>query len=199
MPENAQFQKKVLHSALKLLEAKQGPVLTEFKEEAPGSDNKALAEEEQWACPVNFSPSSEKETKLEKKIASFKREIAELRPWYDLGMEKRGRTSITEFAPESSAEILCNYLLGEQVEIPREDISFAAALRLAYQDLKAFYFESAISRPGAKVPDSKEFTEWFWNQTEAGGILRDVQKKCTGEQDQELQLTGKMFLVPMKQ
>ncbi|MFP4452001.1 MAG: RpiB/LacA/LacB family sugar-phosphate isomerase [Desulfobacterales bacterium] len=41
--------------------------------------------------------------------------------------------------------------------------SLAMALRLAAQDLKAFYFEAVISRPGARVPGSREFSDWYWN------------------------------------
>ncbi|MBS0012881.1 MAG: hypothetical protein KFF46_02830, partial [Desulfobacterales bacterium] len=144
-------------------------------------------------------PPRQEETDPEKRVSAFKHEIAQLRPWYDQGMEKRCRTVMTDFDPETAAAILSNYLLGEHVEIPRQDISLAVALRLAAQDLKAFYFEAASSRPGARTPNSREFAEWYWNQTAAGWILKEIQKKCAGEQDKDLRLTGKMFLVPAGQ
>lgn len=196
VPENARFQKKVLRSVLELLEAEQGPVLAAFEEEAPGSGSEKSAEADVWSCPVNFSPPRQEETDPEKRVSVFKREMAQLRPWYDQGVEKRGRTAMTDFDPETAAAILSNYLLGEHVEIPRKDISLAVALRLAAQDLKSFYFEAANSRPGARTPDIREFAEWYWNRTTAGWILKEIQKKCADEQDKELRLTGKTSLVP---
>jgi len=198
-PENAQFQKKVLRSALELLESEQGPVLAAFEQEAPVSGSGKSAEADAWACPVSFSPPRQEESDTEKRVSAFKREIAQLRPWYDQGKEKRGRTAMTDFDPETAAAILSDYLSGGHVEIPGQDISLAVALRLAAQDLKAFYFEAASSRPGARAPDIGEFAEWYWNQTAAGWILKEIQKKCAGEQDKDLRLTGEMFLVPAGQ
>lgn len=197
VPGNPDFQKKVLESTLGLLEAENGPVLAAFDQEAPQAGGGIPDSEAPWACPVNLPVPQAEETGMEKRVAAFNREIAELRPWYDLGMEKRGRTAITDFAPETAAGILTGYLLDEPVDIPRKDISLAVALRLAAQDLKAFYFEAAISRPGARVPGSHEFSDWYWNRTAAGVILREVQRKCAGEPDKELRLTGKVFLVPI--
>ncbi len=199
VPENARFQKKVLQSVLELFEAEQGPVLAAFEEEAPASGSEKTAEADAWSCPVNFSPPRQEETDPEKRVSAFKREMAQLRPWYDQGLEKRGRTAMTDFDPETAEAILSNYLLGEHVEIPRKGLSLAVALRLAAQDLKSFYFEAASSRPGARAPDIREFAEWYWNQTAAGWILKEIQKKCADEQDKDLRLTGKMFLVPAGQ
>ncbi len=196
VPDNAEFQKKVLRSVLALLEAEQGPVLEAFEEDAPVSGSEEAAREDGWACPVNFSPPRKEETDLEKLVSAFKREMALLMPWYDQGMARRGRTAMADFDPETAAEVLSNYLLGEHVAIPQKDLSLAVALRLAAQDLKSFYFEAAISRPDSRAPDSGEFADWYWNLTAAGDVLREIRKKCTGEQDEELQLFGKMFLVP---
>ncbi|MFW5909057.1 MAG: hypothetical protein ACOCR8_05415 [Desulfosalsimonas sp.] len=148
---------------------------------------------------MSFSPSAREETDLEKLISAFKQELEELRPWYDLGRQERGRTAMADFDPETAADILCKYLSGKNAEIPVQDMSQAVALRLEAQDLKAFYFEAVISRPGARVPESREFADWYWNQTAAGFVLKDIQKKCLNEQDKELKMTGKIFLVPMAQ
>jgi len=73
------------------------------------------------------------------------------------------------------------------------------ALRLAAQDLKAFYFEAAVSRPGATTPDSAAFNHWFWQETAAGKALKAVKEKCRNESDKALQLVGNLLLVPMSQ
>lgn len=198
VPDDAAFQRKVLLTALTLFEAEKGPVLDSFPEEAPTSSENT-AEESTWACPVGFSPTREEETDLKARIRALMLEVAELRPWYDIGLEKRGRTAVADFDPETAAGILCDYLSGKHIGIPQKEISPAVALRLAAQDLKSFYFEAAMSRPGAKAPDSKTFTNWYWTQTAAGQILKDIRKKCTNEEDKDLQMAGKMFLVPMGQ
>jgi hypothetical protein len=82
---------------------------------------------------------------------------------------------------------------------PETDIPLALALRLAAQDLKAFYFEAAIARPGSCVPGSAAFNRWFWQETAAGRILRAVKKRCLNEKDESLRLTGAMLLIPLDQ
>ena len=53
LPSNEKFQIRVLEAALKLFEAKKGPVLKEFPEDAPvlGSADAGAV----WACPINLS------------------------------------------------------------------------------------------------------------------------------------------------
>ena len=199
VPGDAAFQRKVLLSVLTLLEAKEGPVLDVFPEEAPDTSSEKTEGEDTWACPVSFAPPPAEETGLEMKIQALKHEVTELRPWYDIGLEKRGRTAMADFDPETAAEVLCDYLSGKAIGIPEREISPAVALRLAAQDLKSFYFEAVISRPGAKTPDSKAFANWYWTQTAAGEILKDIREKCAAEEDRDLQMAGKMFLVPMGQ
>ena len=199
VPDDIVFQRKVLLAALVLLEAEKGPVLEIFPEEAPSPAAGKAAEQDAWACPVSFSSQAGEETDLETRIRLFKREVAELRTWYDIGMEKRGRTAVADFDPETATGILCDYLSGKDIDIFRKEISPAVAIRLAAQDLKSFYFEAAISQPGAEIPDSATFTHWYWTQTAASRVLKDVSKKLAGEDDKGLQMTGKRFLVPMGQ
>jgi hypothetical protein len=199
VPDDAVFQKKVLLAALLLLEAETGPVLEIFPEEAPAPAAGKAAAQDAWACPISFSSPAGEETDLETRIRLLKREVAELRTWYDIGVKKRGRTAVADFDPETAAGILCDYLSGKDIDIVRKEISPAVAIRLATQDLKSFYFEAAISRPGAEIPGSATFTHWYWTQTAASRILKDVSKKLAGEDDQDLQITGKRFLIPMGQ
>jgi hypothetical protein len=73
------------------------------------------------------------------------------------------------------------------------------ALRLAAHDLKAFYFEAAIARPGTALPDSATFNKWFWNETAAGQLLKDVKERCMNDADKSVRMTGAMLLVPLGQ
>ena len=196
VPGNPSFQREVLLSSLRLLESDQGPVLETFSKEAPAEASEKAGAHTPWTCPVNFAPTAN-ETGPEKRIRSFLDEVAQLRVWYDLGVKARGRTAMSDFDPETAAGVLCDYLSGNEINLPGRDLPPAVALRLAAHDLKAFYYEAAISRPGAGRPEGDEFADWFWTQTAAANILRDIKEKCAGEPDKALQLTGKMFLVPM--
>jgi hypothetical protein len=179
------------------LEAEQGPVLEYFAEEAQESDQGVSDESIVWACPVNFSPDPGDKNVEEELSDALQRELAELRPWYDLGLERHGRTALAAFVPEAASSLIADYLVNGSPSTPPKEFSPGVALRLAAQDLKAFYFEAASSRPGANVPNSQAFNSWFWNETAAGRALQEVKDICLQSQDKELRMTAKAFLVPM--
>jgi len=198
-PESPALQRRVLLAAIELLDAPEGPLLVDFPEEvledAAGGD-KGL---EGWSCPVGFASEVRQETDLERLQSAFKREVAELRPWYDLSLEKRDRTVVVEFGPESASELLGCFAVGEKPVIPKAELSLSTALRLAAQDIKAFYFEAATARPGSASPSSGEFSRWFWQETAAGRILKAVKEKCLKEADESLRMTGASLLIPLDQ
>lgn len=198
-PENSVIQRRVLLAALKLLDASEGPLLADFPEETlanAGEPDKGL---ESWSCPVSFASEMSQETDLERLRSDFKREVAELYPWYSLSMEKRDRTAVVEFAPDAASELLGGYGAGEEPLISKADLSLATALRLAAQDLKAFYFEAATARPGSDLPSSGEFNRWFWQETAAARVLKAVKERCLKETDESLRMTGVMLLIPLDQ
>jgi len=198
-PGNPALQRRVLMAALQLLDAPEGPLLVDFPEEAPEDaldDDRGL---EGWSCPVSFAPEMRQETDLERLRSAFNREVAELLPWYDLGMEKRGRTAVVEFEPRSASELIGAFGTGAQPLIPKADLSLSTALRLAAQDLKSFYFEAVTARPGSAAPSSGEFSRWFWQETTAGRILKAVKERCLKETDKSLRKTGGLLLIPLDQ
>ena len=198
-PENPEFQRRVLLAALELLDAPEGPLLMDFPEDAPEGTNDHDKGLDGWSCPVGFTQQINQENDLEKLRSAFRREVAALSPWYDLNLEKRDRTAVVEFSPESALEFLGAFGTGEQPVIPKEGLSLGTALRLSAQDLKAFYFEAATMRPGSDLPSSGEFNDWFWQETAAGRILKAVKERCMKEEDKSLRLTGTLLLIPMDQ
>jgi hypothetical protein len=194
IPNDPLFQRRVLVAALRLLEAPERPVLADFPEEVPESDQEPGV----WVCPVSFAADPKEETDTEKLRSAFRREIAELRSWYDLSLQRSGRTAMGDFDPEAASTLLDSYAFGElRVTVPGHPLP--VALRLAAQDLKAFYFEAANARPGAATPGSAAFSHWFWSETAAGRVLKLVKERCTSEDDKALRITGAMLLVPLGQ
>jgi len=199
IPADFELQRRVLRAALDLLERSAGPVLVDFAAEAKAPEREAGPDHAVWACPVNFTPADTDQGAPAKLISAFRHEVAELRSWYDLGREKSGRTAVSNFEADSAAGLLAGYILGDAPDTADMNLPLALALRLAAQDLKAFYFEAAIARPGAGLPGSSEFNRWFWNDTAAARILKAVQKKCLTEKDEALRMTGAHLLIPLEQ
>lgn len=198
-PDDPGFQRRVLLAALKLLDSPNGPLLVDFPEEAPEGEAASEAGMQGWSCPVSFALDMRPETDLERLRTAFKREVAELRPWYDLSIERRKRTAVVDFGPDSAWELLDEFAAGDTPRIPKADLALGTALRLAAQDLKAFYFEAATARPGSASPASGAFNRWFWQETAAGRILKAVKERCLTEADKSLRKTGAMLLVPLDQ
>lgn len=198
-PENPGFQRRVLLAALDLLNASKGPMLVDFPDDAPEGKTGSEARMEGWSCPVSFTSAIKQETDPERLRSAFKREVAALRPWYDLSLEKRDRTAMVEFGPDSASDLLAGFAAGDKPATLKAEIPLATALRLAAQDLKAFYFEAATVRPGSASPASGAFNRWFWQETAAGRILKAVKERCLRETDKSLRKTGAMLLVPLDQ
>jgi hypothetical protein len=54
---------------------------------------------EGWACPINFTAQPREQSGGQSFREAFRREVAELRPWYDLSVQKHDRTAGGDFAP----------------------------------------------------------------------------------------------------
>lgn len=85
VPNNTAFQKEVLLSTLKLLEEPEGPVLRDFKKDAPDSAVVDVV----WACPVNLVRKEANLSTTDAMRAALKKEMVELRSWYDLALKKQ--------------------------------------------------------------------------------------------------------------
>jgi hypothetical protein len=191
------FQHRVLLAALHLLEAEKGPVLVDFPEDAYDSRNESNQAPQLWACPVNFGGRPDEASTSENLIASLADEVRQLRPWYDLRMGKLDRTAMVHFSPDSVVQFLGELSRGNPPADSPADLPLAVAIRIAAQDIKAFYFEAATAKPGAAVPSSEEFSEWFWQNTAAGRVLSAVKNWCLDQDDKTLQMAGAMLLVPL--
>ena len=85
-PNNPEVQSEVLRQALALLVAESGPLLVDA--DVPDDPTER---ETSWACPVSFARPGEEVTDLGVRVD---RELSALRSWYDLGVERRGCTTV---------------------------------------------------------------------------------------------------------
>ena len=87
-------------------------------------------------------------------------------------------------------------LIGERTEEIRPPS--ALSLKLAVDDIKAFYTEAASGpEPGKSNPRSRAIADWFWNETMAARVLREVKETCQNASDPMLRVAGKALIVPM--
>ena len=194
VPNDAAFQKKVLLSALKLLEAPEGPVLSDFKEDAP--DDSAVVDVV-WACPVNLTRKEADVSTSAAMCSAVKKEVLELRSWYDLALKKQQRTTVgvSGLDMEQIVDFIGAFLDGTP-ENPRQDIALAYTLNFAVDDLKSYYYEAAAAQPGNLSPTSSDMDGWFWEQTAASKMLFAIKDRCLDSEDNMLQLVGKLLLIP---
>jgi hypothetical protein len=188
VPHDPAFQRRVLLALLRLLEAPSGPVLVDYPEQAPHTPADAM---EGVACPVSFGGSVDPGDLG----AALAREIEEIAPWYDLARQRRGRTTVgaSGVSVEDAARIVGSYLNGEARE-KINSLSAGESLKLAYEDIRAYYFEAAGARPGGA--QAHEILRWFWFKTAAGRAFAQLQKACLASRDESAKLFASRSLVP---
>jgi len=165
VPNDADFQRRVVEAALALLERPSGPVLEDYPEDAPVPE--VDGDQEGMACPVSFAADMSEATLLERVEA----EISQLRIWHELAVQKRGRTAtgISGLPFEAAAAFVAAWAEGRPLGPFRDDILAIDALRLTCDELKTFYSEAVMAQPGTHTVESIQ--DWFWGQTAAGELL----------------------------
>lgn len=190
-PNQPDFQRRVLRALLAQFERPSGPVLDDFPEDAPA--DAGSAEESAFACPVSFARSTAKD---DDPAAALQREIAQLAPWYDLAVKRRGRTSlgISGLSIGEAAEHAASYLTATPKPQKAAGASVGIALKRACDDLKAYYFEAVAAQPGNL--SAQAIDHWFWHETAAAKVFLALQQVCLKSPDKSMQPLGKTSLVP---
>lgn len=190
-PDFPEFQKRVLRAALALLERTDGPVLEDFPDAAPQAP-----ELEGWSCPVPRTAATAKAATLGETLA---REVESLRPWYDLSVARRGRSTVGTSGLDiaGAAALVASYLVQGQPANPRPEMAPASLLKLASEDLKAYYLEAALAQPG--TPSGNRLRDWLWGETMAGKALLSLRARLQDSDDKAMQTFVRLLLVPHDQ
>ena len=134
-PSDAAFQTEVIKHALGLLDAEQGPVLEDYPIDLPDIDTPPPA------CPVSFQRKRDDESWH----GRLSKEVGSLTPWYELGLKRRGRTTVG-VCESSIPDIVKDVTTwADDVTQPFPEPSW---LKLALEDLKSFYSEAITAQPG---------------------------------------------------
>ena len=192
-PDDPAFQRRVLMDALELLEAPSGPVLVDFPDDEPESDEITVL-----SCPVNFSRYDDEEEETDRMLVAFRREITAMRPWYKMAVTKRQRTTVgvSGIDIDDLGDFIYAFIRGEEPENPRDDMDVAYTLKMAVEDLKAYYNEGITAQPGQSSASSQVLQDWFWDETTAGKVLLELKKVCEKSPDKMMSMFGSHFIVP---
>lgn len=188
-PNEPDFQRRVLRALLSLLGRPVGPVLEDFPEDAPVADDQVGG----FACPVSFAPATAKGEGL---AQAMRGEIAQLAPWYDIAVKRRGRTTMGVFGMkvEDAASHAAAYLDTEPKPQAVDGLTAGVALKRACDDIKAYYYEAVAAQPGNL--SSKAIDDWFWRETAAARVFLAIQQVCVKSSDESLQPLGNLSLIP---
>ena len=115
VPNDPDFQNRVITAALELLDAPSGPVLQDYLEDAPPVEGPAAL-----VCPVSFALPDSDDSDSAKLTAKLLEEIALMRPWYDRSVHNRKRTTVgaSGLALESMGSFVAEFLDGGIPEVP---------------------------------------------------------------------------------
>jgi hypothetical protein len=190
VPRDPEFQRQVLVAALRLLEREHGPVLEDFPLDAPHED--LGAEPEGLVCPVSFPVRSSRGTLAEELLA----EVSQLDAWYELAVRHRGRTTlgVTGLGIDAVAAYIASWLGGSPPSPFRPGLSDGEALKLACDELKAYYYEAKSVQPGRR--SSAAVQHWFWHDTAAGQAFLAIRTRAAQSTDPSLKPLAVLSLVP---
>jgi hypothetical protein len=189
-PGNPGFQKRVIVSALRLLNATTGPVaLEDFPDDDPRE-----RPDPTWRSPIQKMDLRDKS--VEGLASQFEVEVPQLAVAYARFHEIRGRTSVglSGLSIAEASRYVGDYVKGRVTATPNPEMSPALTLRFAVDDLKAYYLEAALAAPSS--PSSKQIADWFWNETAAGALILALRQANLASDDERLKLVANMFLVP---
>jgi hypothetical protein len=192
-PNNAAFQKRVLMALIKLLEAPAGPLLADFPDDEPESSDEPIV----LACPVLYPIAEEEISETDSLEAALGREITSLRPWYDLSVSKRKRTTVglSGIELEALGGFIYAFAKDRKPENPRKDIGMPYTVKFAVEDLKAYYIEAITAQPAQERASGQKLQDWFWDETKAGEVLLELKQVCEASSDKLMNTVGH-FIVP---
>ncbi len=173
-PDDAAFQTRVLRAQLDMLKRSDGPLLVDYPEDVEGE-----ADLEGWACPISLAPPPSD---------TLAAEIDRLTVWYHRAVSARGRTTVGTSGLDMPAagKLVTGALEGA--------LPPALSLKLAVDDLRAFYLEAASAFPDPGTVKTRK--AWFWDETLFARTLLALQPKLAASADPHHKALGALTLIP---
>ena len=165
-PNNPEFQKKVIRAVFALLNQDGGPIIEDFPEIIPVSRGRMG-----YALPPELVLNVQDIGNPDVILAEVRAEIEALRLDYEMAVVARGRTTVgaSGLSIEELAPFVVQFLNGEIPQSPRKGLPAIPLLKLAVEDLEAYYTEAWTHRDN--IDDLELMGKWFWEESKAGRLL----------------------------
>jgi hypothetical protein len=189
-PNDPQYQKKVIRAAFKLFDATSGPVLEDFPDVIPVNYGRMG-----YALPPEYVISTEEIGDVDSLLAEVQAEIEGLGPAYKAALAARGRTTVgaSEIAVADLAPFIAEFVKGENPKSPRKGVTAIPMLKLAVEDLAAYYTETRTHRDA--IDDIELMGKWFWEESKAGLLIMWLEAVSLGSDDSVLRQIVDMSLI----
>ncbi len=198
VPNEPDFQRRVLVRVLNLLDRTDGPILDTFPDPAPGGGVDDLEDIEGWSCPVNFG-GPEPLSFDEDPRGALGQEIDLMATWHELFLEKNKKSmlGVSEVDLDACLDYVVQFAEDEFTKPPRDDVPRHQVLKLALDDIKTYYFEAGLARPG--IATDKALADWYYGETTISKVLRRVNKVCEESDDEVLVTMSDRRVFPIHQ
>ena len=178
-PDDPEFQRQVISTALSTLETESGPVLTDYPEDAG---------------PIGLPQASEVSatgTNGSAKSLDAAGEITALRGYYERWQDQRGHTAvgitgIPQRRFRGIIRFLEAYAASDDADMEERpaDVSVPQFARYCADNLKAFCYEARMAqRPN---DDETDIHRWFWGETAVGALIDSITRRLNATDDPSL-------------
>ena len=189
-PDDAGIQMEVLKAVLGLLERNDAPLIEDF----PG-DVSVLEASPDWVQAAGLPVLDQDEVSAMPLTRLLSRELELIRPLHDVARKQRNRTTVGTSGLKTKVivDMLASCVDEAPLPNPHPEYALGLALKLASEDLKAFYLEAASFHSSAS---SRQLADWFWDQTAAGEGLRFLRAYLKDHPDQWVRAFVRGMLIP---
>ena len=104
---------------------------------------------------------------------------------------------LTDYSPEEIIDFLVSFVDDPSIVSFMEDQPVGRALKLTADDLKYFYYQAAMARPG-NISDI-QVGDWFYGETLAGALYLKLAAKFEASDEPPLKSLGERQLIPAHQ
>ena len=189
-----EFQRAVLVAALDLVETATEPTIADYPHDAPGE-----LDVSQWACPINLGVAPD-----DSLTSRFRNEVASLRPWFDVAVERQGRTFFgVSGAPVGDLDLVVEGLLhvadsGDFHNLPAGDAPWAFTMPLLVRhlasDIRTFYQDAISAQPGSGAPTHDALNQWIFTETALGEVLQSIGHHAASAEHAETQRIQRVII-----
>ncbi|MEM7403825.1 MAG: hypothetical protein AAF458_00970 [Pseudomonadota bacterium] len=189
-PNDARYQVSVIRAAFKLLDAPEGPILEDFPDVIAVRDGRMG-----YALPVELVLTGADVGDVDAHAQAASAELEQLRPAYRAAQLARGRTTVgaSELPVDQLVPYIAEFLRGRKPRSPRSGVPPIPLLKLAVEDLQAFYTEARTHRD--QIDDFELMGQWFWEETKAGYLLLLLEAVALESDDRVLRQIADMSLI----